>query len=172
MDQQFCGGNCEIGAIKGELMKANQKNLLLWIVPGCLILILDRAFKMLFHDADIVLLPGVLALTGAKNTGMAMGMMEGNPVLLVILSVVLIGVSIYFLKEYRIKGLAAVSISMIAGGAVGNAIDRMFIGYVIDMIEVLFIDFYIFNVADIGVVCGAVLCGISLLFCPKEWEKK
>ncbi|MBQ9944072.1 MAG: signal peptidase II [Clostridia bacterium] len=153
-------------------MKNNWKKWLLWIGPASLILLMDRLFKMLFHDAEIVLIPGVLALTGAKNTGMAMGMMEGQPILLVALSIVLILVSIYFLRGYKIKGLAAAAISMIAGGAVGNAIDRIFIGYVIDMIEVLFLDFYIFNVADIGVVCGAVLCGVSLLFCPGEWEKR
>lgn len=172
MDQQLCGGDCKIGAIKGELMKEKKKKWLIWLGPGLLILLFDRVFKMLFHDADIVLIPGVLALCGTKNTGMAMGMMEGNPILLVILSVVLILVSIYFLRQYKITGLAAAAISMIAGGAVGNAVDRIVYGYVIDMIEVLFIDFYIFNVADIGVVCGAVLCGVSLLFCQKEWEKR
>lgn len=153
-------------------MKANWKKWLLWIGPGCTILLIDRLFKIFFHDADWTIIPGVLALTGARNTGMAMGILEGQTVLLVILSVILVAMSAYFLRSYRISGLAAVSISMIAGGAIGNAIDRVFIGYVIDMIEVLFIDFYIFNVADIGVVCGAVLCGISLLFCPKEWEKR
>lgn len=153
-------------------MKTKMKNCLPWVVPGLLILLADRIFKMLFHDAKLLLIPGVIALTGARNTGMAMGMMEGQTPLLVILSFLLILVCICFLRSYRISGLAAVSISMIAGGAIGNAIDRVFIGYVIDMIEVLFVDFYIFNVADIGVVCGAVLCGISLLFCPKEWEKK
>ena len=137
-----------------------------------MILFLDRLTKFLFHDADVILIPGVLALTGAQNTGMAMGMLEGKTVMLVILSVVLVAVSVYCLRSYRIKGLASAAISMIAGGAVGNAVDRLFIGYVIDMIEVLFIDFYIFNVADIGVVCGALLCGVSLLFCPKEWEKR
>lgn len=152
-------------------MKMNWKKWLMWIGPGVLILVLDRITKMIFADAQITLIPGVLALTGARNTGMAMGMLAGNPVLLVILSIFLILVCVYFLRSYRIRGLAAVSISMMAGGAVGNMIDRLIMGYVIDIIEVLFIDFYIFNVADIGVVCGAVLCGFSLLFCSKEWEK-
>ena len=61
---------------------------------------------------------------------------------------------------------------MILGGAAGNAIDRAMYGYVIDMIELLFVDFYIFNIADVGVVCGAILCGISLLFRPQDWSSK
>lgn len=150
----------------------DKKNLFLWLIPGITILLMDRLFKMLFFDAQIVLIPGVLAITGARNTGMAMGLFEGHPVLLVICSIVLIAVCFFFLRKYRITGLAAISISLIAGGAIGNAIDRIFIGYVIDMIEVLFIDFYIFNIADVGVVCGAVLCGFSLLFLPKEWSSK
>ena len=56
--------------------------------------------------------------------------------------------------------------------ALGNALDRLVYGYVIDMIELQFIDFYIFNLADVGVVCGAILCGISLLFRPQDWSNK
>ena len=41
-----------------------------------------------------------------------------------------------------------------------------------DMFELLFVDFYIFNVADVGVVAGAALCGASLLFRPRDWSKK
>ena len=44
--------------------------------------------------------------------------------------------------------------------------------HVIDMFEFLFVDFYIFNVADVGVVCGAILCGASLLFRPQDWSKR
>lgn len=153
-------------------MKIDLKKCALWLLPSILILLIDRLFKVLFYDASVILIPGVLALTGAKNTGMAMGLFAGHPVLLVLLSVVLIAICLYFLRSYRITGLAAVSISLIAGGAIGNALDRVFLGYVIDMIEVLFIDFYIFNVADIGVVCGAFLCGFSLLFRSKEWSSK
>ena len=63
-------------------------------------------------------------------------------------------------------------VSVLAGGALGNIIDRVLYGAVTDMFELLFIRFYIFNVADVGVVAGAILCGISLLFRPQDWSKR
>ena len=62
--------------------------------------------------------------------------------------------------------------ALLAGGALGNIIDRVLYGAVTDMFELLFIRFYIFNVADVGVVAGAILCGISLLFRPQDWSKR
>lgn len=153
-------------------MTKGQKNALLWVLPGAGIFLVDRLFKYLFFDARQVLIPGVLALTGARNTGMALGMMEGNAVPILVISLLAVIVAFFCLRKYRITGLAALSLSMILGGAVGNMLDRALYGYVIDMIEVLFIDFYIFNIADVGVVCGAVLCGVSLLFRPQDWSSK
>lgn len=153
-------------------MTKGQKTVMVWVLPGVGIFLLDRLFKYLFFDAKEVLIPGVLALTGAKNTGMALGMMQGNALLILIASAVLIAVCAWCLRKYRISGMAAFGFSIIAGGAIGNALDRALYGYVIDMIELLFIDFYIFNIADVGVVCGAILCGISLLFRPQDWSNK
>ena len=148
------------------------KKLLLWLVPGLAILGLDRIAKWLLSDVQRVLIPGVLALTPAHNTGMAMGMFQGNALWIVVFSAALLGMFVWLIIGMRPKGLAALSISLIAGGALGNVIDRLYYGYVIDMIEILFVDFYIFNVADIGVVCGVIGCGISLLFRPQDWREK
>ncbi len=154
------------------MMTKEQKNACFWVIPGVVVFLVDRLFKYLFFDASDVLIPGVIALRGARNTGMALGMMQGNAALLLIASIVLVGGCIFFLRKFHISGLATLSLSMILGGAVGNAVDRALYGYVIDMIEFLFVDFYIFNIADVGVVCGAVLCGISLLFRPQDWSSK
>ena len=61
-----------------------------------------------------------------------------------------------------------VSLAVIIGGAIGNLIDRVFLGYVVDMFEFAFIDFPVFNVADIAVVCGAILLGIQIIFLEKS----
>ena len=69
--------------------------------------------------------------------------------------------------------MACIACGMVLGGAVGNLVDRVLLGYVIDLFEFTFVDFYIFNVADIGITCGAVLCGISILFFEKrDWRTK
>ena len=72
----------------------------------------------------------------------------------------------------RLSGMAAAGVSLMAGGALGNLIDRAALGYVRDLFELLFVKFYIFNIADVGVVAGAVLCGVSLLWRPQDWSRR
>ena len=148
------------------------KKVIPWALPGLIVLALDRVVKAIWGDADAVLIPGVIQLRSARNTGMAMGMFQGKTLPILLVSLILIGICLYLMRGIRLKGLAPVSLSMIAGGALGNMIDRITLGYVIDMFDFLFVNFYIFNVADAGVVIGAVLCGISLLFRPRDWSKK
>ena len=61
---------------------------------------------------------------------------------------------------------------MAIGGAIGNGIDRALYGYVVDMIEVLFFDFAIFNFADCCIVVGCILCAFSYLFLHKDSSNK
>ncbi|MBQ7655297.1 MAG: signal peptidase II [Clostridia bacterium] len=144
----------------------------LYIVPGLLVLGVDRLVKMLAQSTfPHVLIPGVLAVVPAQNTGMALGLFQNHSYLILIVSVLLVLFSIRLLRRIRPGGLAAASISMIAGGALGNMIDRLAYGYVIDMFKPLFMDFYIFNIADVGVVVGAVLCAVSLRFRPQDWSE-
>lgn len=148
------------------------KKKMIWLLPGLLLLLADRAVKLLCEGISAPLIPGVIALREAKNTGMALGLFQGNTMAVLILSLVLIGACLWLLRGMRLSGWAPFSLSLMAGGALGNMIDRIAYGYVIDMFEFLFVDFYIFNVADVGVVCGAILCGASLLFRPQDWSKR
>ena len=63
------------------------------------------------------------------------------------------------------------AMASIAGGAIGNLIDRIRLGYVVDMIEVTFMKFAVFNVADCFVVCGAILLVIYVFFFDKPTKK-
>lgn len=153
-------------------MMGNVKKVFAWLMPGIAVFVIDRIFKIIFCDTKQVLIPGVLSLNGTENTGMALGLFTGHAGILLVLSLLFAILSVFYLRKFRISGLAVFSISMIAGGALGNALDRLLYGYVIDMVEFLFVDFYIFNIADVGVVCGAILCGFSLLFRPQDWSSK
>ena len=74
------------------------------------------------------------------------------------------------LYRYRkLHFLFGLSLSLFIGGAIGNMIDRVFLGYVVDFLEFTFIDFPIFNVADICVVCGAIIMMIYVIFFDKEF---
>ena len=118
------------------------------------------------------LIPGVLALTYAENTGMAFSLFSGRAWALGIVSALCILVGWRALRRYRLGGLSRVAAMLMLGGAAGNMIDRFFRGYVVDMFEVLFMEFAIFNVADAALTVGTVLMAASLLFRPDEWREK
>ena len=150
--------------------KGSIKSCLLWCFPGMAVLAADRLTKALWGETEAVLIPGIIGLHPARNTGMAMGLLSDQTVLVLVLSVILASLAALLLRGKSVKGLACIALSMIAGGALGNVIDRLTQGFVTDMIELLFMDFYIVNVADAGVVTGVILCGFSLLFRPGDWR--
>ena len=140
----------------------NWKEVFRWIGPGLLVLLLDRLIKGLHLTAS--------GDQTVRNSGMAFGMFQGNSVAILIVSLLLLAACFFLLRKTRPSGLAPIALSMIAGGALGNMVDRLLYGYVIDMFP--FFGWFVFNVADVGVVAGAVLCGWSLLFRPQDWSKK
>ena len=143
-----------------------------WIAP--VVVILDQLVKWacLSIRGSVTLIPGVLALTYAENTGMAFSLFSGRSWLLGGISAVCILIGWRILRRYRLGVLSRVAAMLMLGGAVGNMADRLIRGYVVDMFEVLFVDFAIFNVADAALTVGAVLMAVSLLLCPEEWREK
>ncbi len=147
----------------------------MWAGPGLLVLFLDRIVKWVHllisgERGDMPGLFGFLPRQTVRNTGMAFGLFQGNSTVILIVSALLLAACFFLLRKTRPTGLAPVALSMIAGGALGNMIDRVLYGYVIDMFP--FFGWFVFNVADVGVVAGAVLCGWSLLFRPSDWSAK
>ncbi len=107
---------------------------------------------------SIEIIKGVLNFTYIQNKGASMGILQGQRVFLIILTFIILGVGAWYFKKYRPENnLFLTSCTLILSGAIGNLIDRAMYGYVRDFIDVQFIDFYIFNVADCGIVIGAVL---------------
>ncbi len=120
--------------------------------------------------STFVFIPGFASFTYVQNTGAAFSLFSNATWVLTILSVVL--VVALFVVLYKTRKVPSVllklSLMFIIGGAIGNMIDRVFLGYVRDMIEFTFVNFAVFNVADSFVTIGAVLLGIYLLF---YWDK-
>ncbi len=140
----------------------NRKGVFRWVWPGAAVLLLDRLIKGLH-----------LTMSGdrtVRNSGMAFGMFQGNSAAILILSLFLLAACFILVRKSRPSGLSPIALSMIAGGALGNMIDRVLYGYVIDMFP--FFGWFVFNLADAGVVVGAILCGWSLLFRPQDWSAK
>lgn len=105
-----------------------------------------------------VLIPNVLQLHYSENDGAMMGFMQGKTTLMVIAALVILAVLLFvvFSKKIKFGFLYCCLVGIISGG-LGNIIDRIFRGYVVDYIEALFVDFYIFNFADCLVTVGAFL---------------
>ena len=122
---------------------------------------------------EVPLLPGFLGLTYLQNTGAAFSSFEGMQWLFALIFVVFTaGIFIeYFKKPMGFTSFERWCIAAIYGGGLGNMIDRIRLGYVVDMIETQFMDFPIFNVADIFICCGCALLIVHLAFFNKEFWK-
>ena len=104
---------------------------------------------------------GVVRLRYAENTGMAFSMFSGGRWLLIAVTLLLLcGIVLYAWKN-RPRGLAAWGITLILAGGVSNVFDRIAYGYVVDMIEPLFVRFAVFNLADTWICVGVGLVLIS-----------
>lgn len=115
----------------------------------------------------------VLYFTYTDNTATAMGLIKLPRIaLIIIVSLILAVCLIFMLKERKNKSvLLKVALSMIVGGAIGNLCDRIFRSFVVDFIDLRFINFYIFNISDVCICIGAVLLAIYLIKKEKEIKK-
>ena len=113
---------------------------------------------------SVSVINGFLEWNYVENTGAAFGSFSGNTALLSVITAVIIiaGIAAIILKKINNKFLLVTATVIIAGG-LGNLIDRIFRGYVVDFIKVLFIDFPVFNFADILVTCGSFMLIIYLI---------
>ncbi len=107
----------------------------------------------------------VLHFTFVKNEGAAFGMLKDHRwVFMIFSTVAIIGLTVYLFGFRPKEKLISISLAMIVGGGIGNMIDRVALGYVIDFIDFRLINFAVFNVADSFVTVGAFLLGGYLVF--------
>lgn len=105
---------------------------------------------------SITLIDKVLSLTYLENDGAMLGLMQGKTLVMTIAALLCIAVILFVIFSGKIKfGIDYCCIVLMAAGGLGNIIDRLFLGYVVDYIELLFVDFYIFNFADCLVTWSA-----------------
>lgn len=136
-----------------------------WAVAA-VVFIADRVTKILapgIPENGVVLIPGVIGLRYAENRGIAFSLLSGAPWALGVVSLLIIAAAFFCLRGKKLQPLALTGLMMMLGGAAGNMVDRFVHGFVPDMIEVLFVNFAIFNVADTFLCIGCGLVIISLL---------
>ncbi|EGO8406465.1 signal peptidase II [Enterococcus faecalis] len=113
-------------------------------------------------------IPGFLSLTHLRNTGAAWSLLEGKMIFFYVVTVIVSVVIIYLLiKNYKKSIWYSVGLSFVLAGAIGNFIDRVRLGYVVDMLQTDFMNFPIFNVADSTLVVGVICIFIYLILDEK-----
>jgi len=123
-------------------------------------------------EDTIPLLKGIFHLTYCENRGAAFGILQGRFGLLFITTLlVIIAVTVYMIKKRPQSLTLTTSVTLLIGGAIGNLIDRVCRGFVIDFLDFRLIHFPIFNIADCFVVCGAILLVIYVLFIEEHKDK-
>ncbi|WP_321384626.1 signal peptidase II [uncultured Enterococcus sp.] len=151
--------------------------LAIYLVISALIVGLDQWTKYLTVE-NIQLgetkefISGFLSFTYIRNTGGAWSILEGKMMFFYIMTVAVVAVLLYLLvKNIKSSKWFTIGLSLILAGALGNFIDRLRLGYVVDMLKTEFIDFPIFNIADMALVIG-VACVFIHLIMEERAEKK
>jgi signal peptidase II len=131
-------------------------------------------------DRAVHVMPGFMSLVHATNTGAAWSLFSGaTPVLIVLRLLAGMGILVWLMRAPQKPALQVIALSLIAAGALGNSIDGLTRGFVVDMLWSHWIsavympifhrgEFPIFNIADTGVFCGAALLFISSLLSPQK----
>ena len=143
----------------------------LYFVLALVFAVLDQLVKFVVVQQislgeEVSFIPGVFSFLHIRNTGAAWSMFEGQMWFFTIITIVALAVVGYLLFRYwQTNGwLFSLGLSLILGGTIGNYLDRIRLGYVVDMFKLDFINFPIFNLADIELTVGVGLIFIYILF--------
>lgn len=114
---------------------------------------------------SVPFIPGVLSFRFVANTGAAFSMGAGMGLLFAAFAAVVVAAIVLYLgRTKKVSKVETLGLGLVAGGAIGNAVDRLALGYVVDFIATDFIDFPVFNIADIGICVGVFLAFIGFMF--------
>ena len=143
----------------------------MWVIPFAAIALgviaVDQVSKILIlnflYEGQVDLIPGILRFTYVENRGAAFGMLSDHRWVFMLLSVIgiaLIGAYMWFFVKNR---MGRIALSLIIGGGIGNMIDRVAYGFVVDFVDFYLFDFWVwvFNIADSAVCVGA---GLFILY--------
>ena len=143
---------------------------ILMAVMAVLILVADQLTKWLtvvniplYHDVSV--LPGIVGLTYVQNDGAAFSILEGQQWVFALVFALFAAFIMWEFSKKRLPFSTFERFCIVAvfAGGLGNMIDRLRLGYVIDMIETKFMNFPIFNVADIFITCGCIALMVHLI---------
>lgn len=149
------------------------------IVAG--IIAIDQITKLLVSTymgylSQIEIIPNFFYLEYIHNKGAAWGMFEGNWFVILVMPLIASALFVYllFLGNLKDKKLYVIGLSLMLAGTIGNYIDRLFLGYVVDFLSFRFGSYHYpnFNVADSSLVIGVILFAVDILFLENKKEER
>ena len=143
-----------------------------------LLVVLDQASKIYLtlvnktSPIDLEVIRGFFRITYTCNDGAAFSILKGKRVFFIIMTIIVVFLIAYYLLKNKVYWVEKYSLLLIISGAVGNLIDRIMYGYVIDFLDFIIFgyDFPVFNIADSFITIGAIGLIVSILFLNKEGE--
>ncbi|MBP2058025.1 signal peptidase II [Lactobacillus colini] len=141
-----------------------------YLFISLIVVILDQWLKYYIHTNFEVgqiknVIPGLLSFNYLRNNGAAWNIFSGQMWLFYIITLVAVIVVLYYLFNPKYKNkVFDIGLALVLGGIIGNFIDRIHLHYVIDMFQLDFVNFNIFNIADSAITIGIVLVFIYLIF--------
>ena len=134
---------------------------------------LDMLTKIIFEGKDYSLMKGIIGIKSVHNTGAAFSIFAGHQLGLSIFTSIMVVVAIVFFVKYNHSNniLFEISLAVIISGAIGNLVDRIFLGYVRDFINFEFINFAIFNIADTGLTLGIICLVVYMIFFDENFKE-
>lgn len=150
-----------------------KKRSIIWLIIAAAITGADQLVKWLISStADIgetIASMPLVDIMYVQNRGAAFSLLSGKVSLLSVISIAFcIAAVVYWIKKKPSHPVMQTSITLMFAGALGNAIDRLAYGFVVDFIRVTFIDFPVFNIADIAITVGAALLIVYEIWFDKE----
>ena len=147
------------------------------LITSTIIVLIDIISKLLIsslliENQSIKIINKFFYLTYAKNIGVAFSFLEGNRILIILATIIIIGIIIKYIYKRELLLLDQISFGLILGGAIGNLIDRIIYGYVIDFLDFRIFNYSypIFNIADSSIVILVLL--LLLINIKKESSEK
>ena len=160
-------------------------SIFLSVVVSCAVILLDLLTKELVISklipttgSSVDVLPGFVNFIYVKNRGAAWGMLAGRPVFLIVISIIILALLLaFYILRVRKTGnkssvLLAISMGLIIGGCIGNLVDRIAFGYVRDFINFQFMNFPVFNFADVSLTFGVIIILIYFVFYYSKEDKR
>ena len=138
------------------------------LISLCALVGIDQAIKIwisanISETSSTTIIPGVLSITNLHNSGAAWSILEGQQWLFSIITLVAVVAIVYFMIKLKGRKLYLTSTTILLAGILGNFINRFLQGYVVDMFQVDFINFPVFNFADICITFGIILLFFAII---------